>query len=68
MRAFAIAADLAMGLILGNFLYAALIDIWPRLRSPVTVVCVLAASVALVAFRRPSGSLARRPDRPDRGG
>jgi hypothetical protein len=64
MRAFAIAADVAMGLILGAFLYAALTSTWPAVRGPVAVVAVLALSVLLVLFRRPNGSLARRSERP----
>ena len=60
MRIFVIAADVIMGLILGVFLYVAVSRIWPSLQAPVVLILVLAASVLVVLFRRPGGSLARR--------
>jgi hypothetical protein len=62
MRVFAIAADVAMGLILGAFLYAALAGMWPVLKRPFVLAVVLGLSIVIVLFRRPHGSLARRPD------
>jgi hypothetical protein len=62
MRFFAIAADVAMGIILGMFIYAAFFTIWPRLHTiPVGLVTV-AACVIIVLYRRPNGSLARRSE------
>lgn len=59
MRVFSAAADVAMGLILGVFLYAVLARIWPGLEQPTVVVLVLGASVLVVLFRRPHGTFAR---------
>jgi len=58
MRFFAMAADLAMGAILGVFLFAALRQVWPSADLPIVLVGLLAASVVVVMFRRPNGSLA----------
>ena len=60
MRGFQIAADVVMGLILGLFLYVVVLKIWPSLQHPVTAAVVLGASVVVVLFRRPGGSLGRR--------
>lgn len=60
MRAFLIAADVIMGLILGLFLYVVVSRTWSALDHPVTAVVVFVASVLAVLFRRPSGSLMRR--------
>jgi hypothetical protein len=63
MRAFAIAADVVMGLILGVFLYAALSAMWETLERPFVAVVLLAAGVLVALFRRPGGSLAPRDGR-----
>jgi hypothetical protein len=62
MRFFAIAADIAMGVFLGFFLYAFVIRLWPSTAGPVTGCLVVAASVLIVLFRQPNGSLAVRRD------
>lgn len=62
MRIFQIAADVIMGLILGVFLYVIVSKIWPQAQAPWTMVVVLAASVIVVLFRRPGGSMARGDD------
>jgi ABC-type branched-subunit amino acid transport system permease subunit len=63
MRAFLIAADVIMGLILGLFLHVVIIRTWPTLEHPAVALVVFGAAVLVVLFRRPSGSLARRtPD------
>jgi hypothetical protein len=59
MRAFRIAADVVMGLILGLFLYAVVVRLWPGLQGPVAAGAILAAGVVVVLFRRPGGSLTR---------
>jgi ABC-type branched-subunit amino acid transport system permease subunit len=60
MQTFAVLADIAMGVILGVFLYVAAGRMWPSAAHPVVAVLVVGASIALVLFRRPNGSLARR--------
>ena len=62
MRFFAIAADVAMGVILGFFIYAALFTIWPRMQTVPVGIVTIAACVMIVLFRRPNGSLARRAE------
>jgi hypothetical protein len=63
MRFVAVAADVAMGIFLGIFLFAVLTRFWPSLATlPVALVSLLAA-IAIVVFRRPNGSLAARKDR-----
>jgi hypothetical protein len=64
MRAFTIAADVAMGVFLGAFLYAALTRIWPALQHPAAASLVVLAAILIVLFRRPNGSLAAGRDRP----
>lgn len=64
MKVFSVAADVAMGLFLGAFLYAGVTRIWPSLGHTVVAVAVLAAAILIVLFRRPNGSLATPPDRP----
>ena len=59
MRAFLIAADVIMGLILGIFLYAALSRTWPALQHPLVIFLTLAASTIVVLFRRSGGSLVK---------
>ena len=64
MRFFLIAADVVMGLILGVFLYVAVSKTWGVLANPLVAAVILVASVMIVLFRRPNGSLARRGERP----
>ena len=59
MRAFLIAADVIMGLILGIFLYAALSRTWPSLQHPVVIFLTLTSSIIVLLFRRPGGSLVK---------
>ena len=66
MRVFAITADITMGLILGVFLHTVGSRLWSGLQHPAVAVLIIAASVLLVLFRRPNGTLARR--REDRSG
>jgi hypothetical protein len=67
MRAFLIAADVVMGLILGLFLFVVVSRTWTALDSPIVAVAALAAGVLVVLFRRPNGSLVRRgSDKPGR--
>jgi hypothetical protein len=63
MRFFAVAADVAMGMFLGIFLFAALTRLWPSLAHAGVALIVVAASVLIVLFRQPNGSLALRRDR-----
>ncbi len=63
MRVFAVAADIAMGVILGLFLVAALRLFWPSADLPVVCVLTVAAAILMVLFRQPNGSLAARRDR-----
>jgi hypothetical protein len=58
MRIFAVAADVAMGAILGAFVYAVVSRTWPALQHPLTAVVVLGAAIGVVLCRRPGGSLA----------
>ena len=46
MRMFAVAADLAMGAVLGIFLYAALGRTWPAVQHPVVAGVIVLASIA----------------------
>ena len=62
MRIFLISADIVMGLILGMFLYVVISRIWDVFQNPVAASVIFTASVLLVLFRRPNGSLARRED------
>jgi hypothetical protein len=64
MRIFLIAADIVMGLILGLFLYVVVSKTWVVLAHPIVAGVILAASVMIVMFRVPNGSLARRENRP----
>jgi hypothetical protein len=59
MRAFLIAADVVMGLILGLFLYVAVTRLWDGLHGPLVGAVIFAASVVIVLFRRPGGSLTK---------
>jgi hypothetical protein len=63
MRYFAVAADIAMGVFVGVFLFAALTRLWPSTSHPLVAGVVIAASILIVLFRRPHGALAPRQDR-----
>jgi hypothetical protein len=63
MKLFSVAADVAMGLFLGAFLFAALTRLWPSFQHPLAAGLVCAAAVLIVLFRQPNGSLAVRRDR-----
>lgn len=63
MRIFAILADVAMGVFVGIFLFAALTRFWPSLSNPLVAAAIVAASILIVLFRAPHGSLAPRRDR-----
>lgn len=63
MRFFAVAADITMGVILGVFLFAALGRLWPSAKEPIVAGLMIAASIVIVLFRQPNGSLAVRRDR-----
>lgn len=63
MRIFAVAADVVMGVILGIFLYAVVIRLWPALGHPGTALAVIVAAIVVVLFRQPYGTLAARRDR-----
>jgi hypothetical protein len=64
MRYFTIAADVAMGVFVGIFLFALLTRVWPTLATTLIGVAVVSASILIVLFRRPNGSLAPQKDRP----
>jgi len=58
MRFFVVAADVAMGVFVGIFLFAVITRFWPSIATiPVAVVVVL-LSILIVLFRPPNGSLA----------
>lgn len=57
MRVFAVAADIAMGAILGTFIYVAVSGTWPVFRHPLIAGLVLVGAIAVVLCRRPGGSL-----------
>jgi hypothetical protein len=63
MRFFAVAADVAMGVFLGIFLYAALTRLWPSTAHPGLASVTILAAVGIVLFRSPNGTLAPRRDR-----
>jgi hypothetical protein len=63
MRFFAIAADVALGVFLGVFMFAVLTRVWPSLSTLPIGLIVIAASILIVLFRPPHGSLAVRRDR-----
>lgn len=63
MRFVAVAADVAMGVFVGVFLFAVLTRFWPSLSTlPIAALSIVAA-IAIVLFRRPNGSLSARNDR-----
>jgi hypothetical protein len=57
MRVFAVAADVAMGAILGTFIYVVVSRTWPVLEHPLIGGLVLVGAIAVVLCRRPGGSL-----------
>jgi hypothetical protein len=59
VRVFAIVADVVMGLILGLFVYVAAVRIWPAAAGVYTAAALMVASILVVVFRRPNGSLTR---------
>jgi hypothetical protein len=63
MRFFAIAADVAMGVFVGIFLFALLTRFWPSLAVPLVGIAVVSASILIVLFRPPNGSLSMRRER-----
>jgi len=63
MRFFVIAADVAMGVFVGIFLFALLTRFWPSLAITPIGISVVAASILIVLFRRPHGALAPQRDR-----
>ena len=63
MRFFAVAADVAMGVFVGIFLFAALTCLWPSTSHIAVALVVVAASILIVLFRSPNGTLAPRRDR-----
>jgi hypothetical protein len=63
MRFFAIAADVALGVFLGIFCFAVLTRFWPSLERTAVALVVVAASILVVLFRQPNGSLAVKRDR-----
>jgi hypothetical protein len=60
MRFFVVAADVAMGVFVGIFLFAVMSRFWPSLATVPIAVAVLAASILIVLFRPPHGSLTPR--------
>jgi hypothetical protein len=62
-RVFAVAADVAMGVLVGVFLYAMLIRFWPSSSNPFVAAAVILASILIVLFRPPNGAFAPRQDR-----
>ena len=63
MRFFAVTAEIIMGVILGIFLFAALIRLWPAANLPVVAGLVIVACILMVLFRQPNGFLAVRRNR-----
>jgi hypothetical protein len=57
-----VAADVAMGIFVGIFLFALLTRFWPSLSTLPVAIVSLVAAIAIVLFRRPSGSLTARKD------
>ncbi len=63
MRFFVIAADVAMGVFVGIFMFAVLTRFWPTVATTFLGVAVVAAAILIVLFRRPHGALAPQKDR-----
>jgi hypothetical protein len=64
MRFVAVAADVAMGVFVGIFLFALLTRFWPQMGNPFIAALVIVSSILIVLFRRPGGALAPRRDHP----
>jgi hypothetical protein len=62
MRFFVVAADVAMGVFVGLFLFAVLTRVWPAVATVPVGCLVVAASILVVLFRPPHGSLAPRKE------
>jgi len=62
MRVFVVAADVAMGVFLGLFLFAVLSRFWPSIATIPIACLVVAAGILIVLFRSPNGSLAPRKE------
>lgn len=62
MRFFAVAADVAMGVFVGLFLFALLTRLWPSVETVPIACLVVAASILIVLFRPPHGSFAPRKE------
>jgi hypothetical protein len=62
MRFFVVAADVAMGVFVGLFLFAALTRFWPSIATVPIACVVVAAAILIVLFRSPNGSLAPRKE------
>ena len=60
MRFFVVAADVAMGVFVGIFLFAVMTRFWPAAATVPVGVLVVAAAVLIVLFRPPHGSLSPR--------
>jgi branched-subunit amino acid ABC-type transport system permease component len=58
MRFFVVAADVAMGVFVGIFLFAVITRFWPSIATTTVAVVVVLLSILIVLFRPPNGSLA----------
>ena len=58
MRFFVVAADVAMGVFVGIFLFAVITRLWPSIATTAVAVGVVLLSILIVLFRPPNGSLA----------
>jgi hypothetical protein len=58
MRFFVVAADVAMGVFVGIFLFAVITRFWPSIATIPVAVAVVLLSILIVLFRPPNGSLA----------
>jgi hypothetical protein len=62
MRFFAVAADVAMGVFVGLFLFAVMTRFWPSATTVPIACVVVAAAILIVLFRPPNGSFAPRKE------
>ena len=58
MRFFVVAADVAMGVFVGIFLFAVITRFWPSIATMPVAVAVVLLAILIVLFRPPNGSLA----------
>jgi hypothetical protein len=58
MRFFVVAADVAMGVFVGIFLFAVITRFWPSIATMPVAIAVVLLSILIVLFRPPNGSLA----------